>query len=440
MMVRRTGIRRETRWPALWGVALVLLALMLGTPGATAQEEDAERVYTVKGIAVEVTGADDPIAARDQAIAQAQRDAFATLMERMVSERTIKTPGDKTLNTLVSDFSILDQAAGADVFEGTFTVRFRRDAVRDWLLGKGVAFTEPASRPLMVLPLYQGPDASRLTLWAEPNPWRRVWDTVAAEDGLALVELPLGDVLDVQEVPPARAMAHARHPLLALARRYGGVGALVVRADLSEATDGRDTLRLEAVRITAMGKVPVLAATLEAGPDEDRDALLTRAARKVREALDSQWKENNASFGGPDNPLPDDLATASGEDDGGLGRLPEEQNTGEDTAGGIANRLERESGGVDDPLSSRPTTRPAETLTATVVLSGGGLGEWLAIRQVLQNAEGMEGMNVASVSRHGARVQLKVRGGAGGLSAALARHGLRVQRLQGGSIRIVPQR
>jgi hypothetical protein len=71
--------------------------------------------YVVSGVDVDVTAADSATA-RDQAIADGQRKAFAKLMEQLVGPdqaATIQTPSDSQLAGMVQDFEV--ESVGAAI-------------------------------------------------------------------------------------------------------------------------------------------------------------------------------------------------------------------------------------------------------------------------------------------------------------------------------------
>jgi hypothetical protein len=95
-------------------VAAVCSAPALATP------------YVVSGVPVDVTAA-DAATARDQAIVEGQRKAFAMLMERLLGAEEavlIPTPSDAQLSGMVQDFEVESERLSAVRYIGVMTYRF----------------------------------------------------------------------------------------------------------------------------------------------------------------------------------------------------------------------------------------------------------------------------------------------------------------------------
>ncbi len=233
--------------------AAVLLGLLLGAVGgAEAQFAPAPQLvpqpaptpvspavpssqgvdaFTVSGITVDVN-ASDANAAREQAIAEAQRKAWGELHRRM-------TPGGAAapdlsaadLGRLVQAFSIDDERVSATRYIATMTVRFRPDPVRDLLAGSGAArYVEPPTRPLVVLPVTVVD--GRPILWEDRTPWRAAWEE--RQPGASLVPLlvPDGELSDISAIGVNEALAGDPTSITNIAQRHNAGGVVVARAIL----------------------------------------------------------------------------------------------------------------------------------------------------------------------------------------------------------------
>lgn len=104
-------------------IALLMAILAVGVVRAPAM---AAPPYEVTGVAVDVT-ASDAATARDQAIVEGQRKAFAMLMERLLGAEqaaAIPTPSDAQLSGMVQDFEVESERLSSVRYIGVMTYRF----------------------------------------------------------------------------------------------------------------------------------------------------------------------------------------------------------------------------------------------------------------------------------------------------------------------------
>lgn len=208
---------------------LALVLLMTGLAAAPAVRAQGD-LFTVQKVAVDATAANAG-QAREAAVAEGQRLAYRRLVERLVPAEDagrLAPPPEPGLSALVQDFEITAERRSATRWIGELTVRFRPAALRAHLTQAGVLFSELRSRPVVVVPVWQGEQGA--VLWDAGNPWRDAWGAASDGDGLVPVVLPLGDLEDLTAVNAERALAGAPEGLAALAARYGAGEALVAVA------------------------------------------------------------------------------------------------------------------------------------------------------------------------------------------------------------------
>lgn len=213
------------------------LFFVMGTP-AMAQEA----LYVVEDQAVDVT-ADNPVQARENAILEAQRSAFDVLAQRMLPEdeyKALPNFSDDVVASLVKDFSVKGERTSSTRYTALFTLRFDGPRVERVFGLTGIAYSDVASQPVVVLPFLQM--GTRLMIWEEPNPWREVWQNAVLDDGLVPIRVPLGDIADMADVPDASIFSGQAGNLTAIADRYGAANVLLVvaksRGAALEASEG----------------------------------------------------------------------------------------------------------------------------------------------------------------------------------------------------------
>ena len=265
--------------PVLLLFAPVLLPM---PPAAHAQERQGlSGIYTVRDLQVDER-AKSAALARDKGLRDAQQRAFAMLLTRLALPGQDLSFDPAAVAGMVQAMEIASEKTSTTRYIARVNIRFKRDAVRNWLKARGIAFSESPARPLLVVALLER-DGNAI-LWEENNPWAAGWGAVDQRTRLLPLLVPLGDLEDLTILPVDAAAAGDEKAILALARRYGADAALLARARLS----GR---RLDVVA------TPVGPAGLDMEIDsfamaegEDEDAFLRRAARRMAAEVEADWK------------------------------------------------------------------------------------------------------------------------------------------------------
>lgn len=241
---------RILRWLALCAAFCAVF-----TSPASAQQGAAD-LYTVAGVRVDQSAA-NPAVARTQALAQAQRDAFARLVERLTApvdqpRAALIRPDDPTLDRLVRGVDVEEQPRTSGTrYLGRFAVRFDPAGVRNLLQGAGLTVQETRGAPVLIVPLL-----AQATPAGAPvvDPWRQAWE----QGGYGREVLPLAiapaSVVGAAEwatAQDAAGAAGASSAVFALARASGGslvsdlvevsaAGARINRGQVSVQVQGGD--------------------------------------------------------------------------------------------------------------------------------------------------------------------------------------------------------
>jgi hypothetical protein len=276
------------------GVLLVaLLGLCLTPAPALAQSDMA--VFQVSGIEVDASAA-DAVAARQQAVRAGQREGLDRLLRRLVPAeeyQLLPAVGDLNVDRYVQNFEIANEELSATRYLAQLTVRYEPDAVRELLQTSSLSFAQTRSVPIVVLPLYEGPDGVRL--WPDDNPWWQAWaDNLDPERLLRLV-LPLGDLEDMVSLTADQVQARDRGALTSFAERYGSEDALVVSAAplaAEQVAEGAVGVQLAMERIGYVEQVnpPEM---IRGRPGQTLEELLGEAVRGLQSSLDERWKSAN---------------------------------------------------------------------------------------------------------------------------------------------------
>ena len=268
---------------------LVFIFGLLALP-ATAQTSDSS-VFVVTDVPADVT-ADSAAHARDKAILQAQRSAFDQLLDRLGADKAMAAKlSDDDLATLVQNFEVQSERTSSVRYLGTFTVQFRPNAVRHLLGLKNARYTETRSKPLLILPILQT-GKNKPVLWEEVTRWREAWDTMTHGDtGLVPVMLPAAGLDDISLISTDEAYNGKTDALHTVIDKYhtGGAVVVILHGDLDKPSEAFSVdilsyddngMAIDTSRLTV--PAPVAKTAL--------DETLGQAVKLVRGQLEKNWR------------------------------------------------------------------------------------------------------------------------------------------------------
>lgn len=349
-------VHREGRAIRL-GAVLALALLIAAAPPGPAQADD---IFTVSGVAVDVT-AEAAAAAREQAILQGQRKAAATLFRRLALQddyAKIPTLTDTQLYEAVQGFEVAREKTSTVRYIGDLTVRFKPDVVRQILRANGIRYAETVSKPVVVVPVYRVGEST--LLWDETNPWLAAWGAHVTKGGLVPFIVPFGDLTDIVTVSAQDAVQSNLLKLNDLAQRYGASDSIVVVAAPSPDGSGLD---ISATRFAGSFQDRTDVMRIGRNPGESDEEMMIRAVRTVEAQIEENWKQENVL------------------------RFGEE-----------------------------------ETISVTVPITD--LGQWIAVRRKLDSLAFVRSADLTEISRTQAVVGLHFLGDIGQLKLALAQKDL----------------
>ncbi len=276
------------RWFRFQNFLVMLVLIMLVAPVAWAN------VFEVQGVPVDVT-ADNAAQARSQALARGQDEAFRRLLERLTLKEDaekLPEPGSLIVTEFVSDFAVSNEKTSTVRYLANLNVRFKADPVRSLLRELGIQFAETSSKPILILPVFQG--LAGVLLWEDGNTWRKAWNLRRDGNGLVRIALPLADLADISALQVQHAVSGNTDRLAALAVRYNAGDTVVSYARIGqdlhsgnqrlEISNTRYSLRQEPV--TDLVALPLIAG-------ENMESLMLRAVDAVGSKLEEDWKYEN---------------------------------------------------------------------------------------------------------------------------------------------------
>ena len=373
MSLRLASTSARNRAVRLAGFALwLLVGLISGSTFVLAEEQGPDFSATVK---VDAT-ADSAAAARDLARIDGQRKALAVVIDRLSgSPDTAKLPklDDKAITDMVESFEVANERMSAVRYIADYTFHFRPSKVRRLVhvvdnasvetsnkpsseAASKPAVPESVSKPIVVLPVYQ--DGGRIVLWDDPNPWREAWGQRSPEpSGAVGLTIPLGDAGDLAAIDADRATSGKSEALAAIAQRNGGSETVVALATARREGDHISGLDLSIKRYRSGHLADTQSTTLDAHPDESEGDFLKRVADEVASGI-------------------------------------------------VAKR------------NASPRTDQQATLSAAVPISS--LGDWIQVRDRLASVPTVRKVDLLSLTRQEARIQLRYVGSPDQLRSSLA--------------------
>jgi hypothetical protein len=267
---------------------MLLAAFFLMFPAVSRAESNP--AYTVEGVEVDVT-AENAVKAREKAMDEAQVKAYKMLAERFLGAdamKTFVTPDPLTVSSLVQDFEVTKEQLSSKRYKGTYTVRFRPNAMKMSMASKGISYSDQPKKPVLVLPFYQV--GGQTVLWSETNPWMTAWRSFSSTSN-AIV--PLGDANDMAQVNDGDALQYDPLEVQELAARYGADDVAILLAS-PEPTGTQGRLVVNVYDNGFEGPTLVQKLVVDQQPGEDENTLFQRAAGQVRGLLTGNWKANAA--------------------------------------------------------------------------------------------------------------------------------------------------
>jgi hypothetical protein len=252
-------------------------------------------IFTVQGVKVDVT-ASNAAKAQSQAFRKAQREAFDTLVLRILSEdeqKSFVSPDSNIISTLVKDFEITEEKLSSVRYVGTYTFRFQGDAVREYMASHGINYTDVSSKPVLILPFYQW--GAQTYLWDDNNPWRAAWNRSSNQYALVPIVVPIGDLEDVSDIKDSDTLYYDKSRLDNMVERYGAGEAVILLArprwtnSYSHSNERPAAIDVEIYRTKNFTPEFVTVVSGEVSGD-NMDAVFDEIVVDVRSALQKEWK------------------------------------------------------------------------------------------------------------------------------------------------------
>ena len=197
---------------------------------------------------VTVDASSDNVAkARDSARVDGARRALDAVVAKLAGSPDKVKPlklSDNQVTDLVASFEVANEKMSAVRYVADYTYHFKPADVAKVMQNAGIAMgggggtpsSSAAANPAenlagkTVVVLPVYQDAGTTVLWDDPNPWREAWAARPAPAGGSTLLVPLGDVSDLSTIDADKARTGDPSSLAAIAKKEGGDEVLVMLA------------------------------------------------------------------------------------------------------------------------------------------------------------------------------------------------------------------
>jgi hypothetical protein len=301
------------------GIFAVALLLLAAPPRHAVAQDDP---YTAT-VTVDATS-DNVAKARDMARVDGAHRALDAVIAKLAGGPDKTKPlklSDNQVTDLVASFEVANEKMTAVRYTADYTYHFKQGPVKQLLQQAGIAINQanaPATpsqpsvgKPIVVLPVYQ--DGATALLWDDPNPWRDAWSQRSPNAGGADLVVPLGDVGDLAAIDADKARGGNAAALTAIGKNEGADDVLVmVAVQRVGEKSGLDVT----VRRYHLGQfADVHFDAIDGNPGEAQTVLFKRAADTIAADIDNGWKNAKGDLGEQQQASVEVVASISGLDD-----------------------------------------------------------------------------------------------------------------------------
>jgi Uncharacterized protein conserved in bacteria (DUF2066) len=268
---------------------LLLLVAMTPVRPSLAQDADAYSA-TVK---VDAT-ADSAAAAREAARVDGQRRALAAVIERLSGSAEAKPPklDDKTITDMVDSFEVANERMSAVRYVADYTFHFRPSKVRRFVRVAEPAPPDSAGKSAAETPAKTPAEGGGRPVVVLPvyqdEAGVVLWDDPNAwrtawtqRANGSRLVIPLGDARDLAAIDAEQAEAGQSQPLTTIAQRNGSSEAVVALATARRQSGQLAGVDVSVKRYRSGHLIDTQAKTFDLQPGESEAAFLGRAADTV---------------------------------------------------------------------------------------------------------------------------------------------------------------
>jgi hypothetical protein len=290
-----------------WLFVVALLLPVVASPRPAVAQAPASDQYTAT---VTVDATSDTVAkARDVARVDGAHHALDALVAKLAGGPDKTKPlklNDNQVTDMVASFEVANEKMSAVRYIADYTYHFRPADVKRVMQSAGItiapdssansnnaaastgASTTPNPNNKPTIVLPIYQDGMTSVLWDDPNPWRDAWAQRPVAAGGPSLVVPLGDASDLAAIDGEKARTGDSTALAAITKKESADEALVVLA--AKRIGDKPGLDITARRYRAGQFVDVHFDAIDANPDEADIDLCRRAADLIYTDIATGWK------------------------------------------------------------------------------------------------------------------------------------------------------
>lgn len=362
-----------------------VLGLFVLSHNARAQEEAAlvnqmEDPYLVENIEVDES-ADNAVEARSKAFEAAQIKGYRVLAERMLSQEELASFTDPDINTAsryVKNFEVTNEKLSATRYKGIYKIRYSPRAfakMNPITRNENSTGAQPTRRQvadILILPFYE---ANGQTMLWQQNPFLNAWVSARQNSQSGRVIVPKGDSQDISLMNNGQALNYNADNLNNIRSRYRARDVVIMVAQPQAYNNGQTDINVSLYHAKPYGPELVRQFTVKGYVGEIQEQRYGRVVSTALSAINQQWRS-----------------------------LPQERPTNVAT--------------TQPPAPSGPLN----SLTAQVNFNSAR--EWVEIKKALEATQGVNSVNVKSLSTRIATLSVNYQGNVESLRSTLQRAGI----------------
>lgn len=253
----------------------------------------ASNVFVIQNIETEAT-AKSAVAAREIAFHKALDQSFRLLARRIISKEefdALTMPDIDTISNMVMDFEITKEKSSTTSYRATYTVRYNKKDVQNFLGQQNVNYADLEEQNLLILPFLQNNNTT--TLWDERNVFLTAWQQESnSRNAVTKIIAPIKDLQDMIDIKDQDALSYKPDNMARLVSRYNAKEAVIVIASPQQGIDKLYEAPVNFYIYKTDNGRPEYIDTVTVSPSNNGDLVKT-SVKRIKQFLQEEWKREN---------------------------------------------------------------------------------------------------------------------------------------------------
>jgi len=286
-----------SRNPTRLGCVILFVLSQLTATHASAGEACSKREFGVENVSIDQR-AETAAEARNLGTRAAAETAFAVVLERLLNdpERVAAFSSRHDLDEFTDFVHIAEENSLEGRYIALLNFCFDAGRLRDSFRTEGLKWTELQSPPILVIPVWQGPDGARA--WQKNNSWLSGWrEAVEMAHGLVNFVLLEPTIVNERSVR-AEDLATANPVTISYAATLAKAEQVMLVSAQLDYDGSAPVLTVDGQLFSRDGELlTTLARMVDVPVSDDLVTQLTDARAQILDAMQSNWFAANAISG-----------------------------------------------------------------------------------------------------------------------------------------------